>query len=379
MVDARSVRTLSGDRAIASRAVGIVRSDPWPGRGLRSAGPAPILAAMKHPATDLYPPLTPYATHELAVGDGHRLYVEECGRPDGIPAVFLHGGPGAGCEAGPSALLRSRALPHRPLRPARLRALHPPCRPGGQHHLGPGGGPASASASGSGIERWLVFGGSWGSTLALAYAADPPRAGAGPGGARHLPVPRRRRSAGSTRRGRTGSSRTTGRTSSPPSRPRSAHDLLARLSPPPDRRRRGGAHGGGQGLVDLGGAHRHPAAPTRTSRPTSPTPTWRSAWRASSATTSSTRPSWSPTNCCAMPTAWPTSPGSSSRGATTSSAPCAPPGSCTGPGRGPSSRSSRTPVTPPSSPASAPPWWRRRTASPALELTARDDRLCCSG
>ena len=54
---------------------------------------------MKHTQHDLYPPLTPYAAHDLPVGDGHRLYVEQCGHADGIPAVFLHGGPGAGCEA----------------------------------------------------------------------------------------------------------------------------------------------------------------------------------------------------------------------------------------------------------------------------------------
>src|SRR4051794_38695765 len=44
----------------------------------------------------LYPPVEPYATHRIAVGDGHELHVEEVGRPDGVPAVFLHGGPGGG-------------------------------------------------------------------------------------------------------------------------------------------------------------------------------------------------------------------------------------------------------------------------------------------
>ncbi len=44
----------------------------------------------------LYPPFEPYATRHVDVGDGHRLYVEEAGNPDGIPAVFLHGGPGGG-------------------------------------------------------------------------------------------------------------------------------------------------------------------------------------------------------------------------------------------------------------------------------------------
>ncbi|MEQ9489894.1 MAG: hypothetical protein RIM72_12985 [Alphaproteobacteria bacterium] len=46
--------------------------------------------------TTLYPELTPYRYDMLEVGDGHRLYWEACGNPDGVPAVFLHGGPGAG-------------------------------------------------------------------------------------------------------------------------------------------------------------------------------------------------------------------------------------------------------------------------------------------
>ena len=52
------------------------------------------------PEPDLYPPIEPYATHRIAVGDIQDLYLEECGNPDGVPAVFLHGGPGAGCEPG---------------------------------------------------------------------------------------------------------------------------------------------------------------------------------------------------------------------------------------------------------------------------------------
>ena len=46
----------------------------------------------------LFPPIKPYLTHALPVSGGHTLHVEECGRRDGIPVVFLHGGPGAGCE-----------------------------------------------------------------------------------------------------------------------------------------------------------------------------------------------------------------------------------------------------------------------------------------
>ena len=48
---------------------------------------------------ELFPATDPYRTHRLSVSHGHRLYVEECGRADGLPVVFLHGGPGAACES----------------------------------------------------------------------------------------------------------------------------------------------------------------------------------------------------------------------------------------------------------------------------------------
>ncbi len=120
-----------------------------------------------------YPPIEPYATHQLAVDPPHRLCVEECGNLGGIPALFLHGGPGAGCEpyhrrlfdpgryrivlfdqrgcgrSTPHASLEANTTGHLVADLERLRG-----------HLG--------------IERWLVFGGSWGSTLALAYAEAHP-------------------------------------------------------------------------------------------------------------------------------------------------------------------------------------------------------------
>ena len=46
----------------------------------------------------MYPEVLPYRSGHIDVGDGHRLYVEHCGNPDGIPALFLHGGPGGGCQ-----------------------------------------------------------------------------------------------------------------------------------------------------------------------------------------------------------------------------------------------------------------------------------------
>ena len=56
----------------------------------------------------------------LDVGDGHAVYWEECGNPDGKPVVFLHGGPGAGMLGEPPPAVRSGALPHHAVRPAQL-------------------------------------------------------------------------------------------------------------------------------------------------------------------------------------------------------------------------------------------------------------------
>lgn len=121
----------------------------------------------------LYPPIEPFLTDRLAVGQGHELYLEQSGNPDGIPALFLHGGPGAGC--GPSH--------RRFFDPERYRIILFDQRGSGRST------PHASVEHNStwdlvadmerirehlGIERWLVFGGSWGSTLALAYAETHP-------------------------------------------------------------------------------------------------------------------------------------------------------------------------------------------------------------
>lgn len=122
---------------------------------------------------DLYPPTEPFAVHELILDHDHRLYVEECGRPDGLPAIFLHGGPGAGCEPAHRGFFD----------PTRYRAVL-----FDQRGCGRSTPHASLVANTTwdlvadierirerlGIARWLVFGGSWGSTLALAYAETHP-------------------------------------------------------------------------------------------------------------------------------------------------------------------------------------------------------------
>lgn len=118
---------------------------------------------------ELYPPIEPFKSGMLNTGDGHQIYWELSGNPQGRPAVFLHGGPGSGCSpdhrrlfdperycvllfdqrgcgrSRPHASLDNNTTWHLVADIERLRVL-------------------------LGVEQWLVFGGSWGSTLALAYA-----------------------------------------------------------------------------------------------------------------------------------------------------------------------------------------------------------------
>ena len=121
----------------------------------------------------LYPPIEPNESGMLDVGDGHEIYYEECGNPDGKPAVFLHGGPGGGSTAAMRRFWNpdiyriilfdqrgsGKSTPHASLENnttwdlvADIERL--------REHLG--------------IDRWSVFGGSWGSTLGLAYAETHP-------------------------------------------------------------------------------------------------------------------------------------------------------------------------------------------------------------
>ena len=76
----------------------------------------------------LYPPIDPFDQRMLDVGDGHEVYVEQCGNPDGIPVVVLHGGPGGGCSPAMRRYFDPAHLPHHPVRSARLRPVAPACR-----------------------------------------------------------------------------------------------------------------------------------------------------------------------------------------------------------------------------------------------------------
>jgi proline iminopeptidase len=127
------------------------------------------------PTSPLFPDPPLRDSHALGVPGGHVLQVQEFGRADGIPAVVLHGGPGSGC----SPLLR------RVFDPARYRIVCPDQRGAGGSR--PRGGIECNTTDDLiadlrlvrehlGIARWLVVGGSWGATLALAHAAAEPDA-----------------------------------------------------------------------------------------------------------------------------------------------------------------------------------------------------------
>jgi len=129
-------------------------------------------------AAGLYPDVSPHAHGTLDVGDGNLVYWESCGNPRGTPAVVLHGGPGSGCTEW-----------HRRLFDPSLYRLvlfdQRACGRSTPHASDPGTDLTSNTTPNLiddierlrhrlDIERWLVFGGSWGRTLALAYAERHP-------------------------------------------------------------------------------------------------------------------------------------------------------------------------------------------------------------
>lgn len=133
------------------------------------------IAGHKSAVQHLYPPIEPFALQMLYVGDGHSVYMEQSGNPDGTPVVVFHGGPGGGCS------------------PAMRRYFDPTVYRiilFDQRGCGRSTPHASAEANTTwhlvddiemirktlDIERWIVFGGSWGATLALVYGITHPAA-----------------------------------------------------------------------------------------------------------------------------------------------------------------------------------------------------------
>lgn len=133
---------------------------------------------VRHHRTDLYPEIEPFASGQLPLDGGHVMYWEQSGNPHGVPVLFLHGGPGAGAAAAhrrffdpryyrivifdqrgcgrsrPHGVVQNNSTPHLV---ADIEAL--------RRHLN--------------IYQWILFGGSWGSTLALAYGTRWPQHCAG--------------------------------------------------------------------------------------------------------------------------------------------------------------------------------------------------------
>jgi proline iminopeptidase len=132
------------------------------------------MAALSSAEPALYPPLEPFAEEALPVGDGHALHVEQSGHPAGFPALFLHGGPGS----------RTRPLHRRFFDPQFYRIVLFDQRGCGRS-TPPGRTEANTTRllvadmerlrEHLGLERMMLFGGSWGATLALAYAIAHPQ------------------------------------------------------------------------------------------------------------------------------------------------------------------------------------------------------------
>ncbi len=128
--------------------------------------------------SELFDSIKPYVSHHLQVDDLHTLYIEECGNPTGLPVVFLHGGPGAGCSAYHRRYFDpdvyriilfdqrgcGKSTPHASLENNTSWDLVSDIELIREHLK---------------IEKWVVFGGSWGSTLGLLYAQTHPQSVSG--------------------------------------------------------------------------------------------------------------------------------------------------------------------------------------------------------
>lgn len=143
---------------------------PHPATHIRGTGKR---AGHAPPPLDLFPPLSPYSSGFLDTGDGHQIYWEQSGNENGIPVLFLHGGPGAGATP----------THRRFFDPDHYRIIIFDQRGCGRSH------PLGSLVNNTtaylledierlrehlNIQRWHIFGGSWGSTLALAYAQKNP-------------------------------------------------------------------------------------------------------------------------------------------------------------------------------------------------------------
>lgn len=130
-------------------------------------------SGQKRASDYLYPTVEPFDQRMLEVGHGHRIYVEQCGNPQGIPVLVLHGGPGGGCSPAmrryfDPTIFRivlfdqrgcGRSRPHASVEHNTTWNLI---------------ADIEAIRTSLGVERFILFGGSWGATLALVYAITHP-------------------------------------------------------------------------------------------------------------------------------------------------------------------------------------------------------------
>src|SRR6266545_3305200 len=173
----RSPRTVERRRPSSASPMPTTRRASFERRAPRRARRSPMHGALPKP--DPYPPIEPYETGKLDVGDGQSIYWEVSGNPAGKAAIALHGGPGSGSSPG-----RRRWFD-----PTRYRLVQLDQRGCGRST--PHAGDLSTDLATNtthhliadierlrehlGIERWLVWGASWGVTLALAYAERHPQ------------------------------------------------------------------------------------------------------------------------------------------------------------------------------------------------------------
>jgi proline iminopeptidase len=130
-------------------------------------------SGQKSTARTLYPHVEPFDARMLDVGDGHTVYMEQCGRPDGLPVVVLHGGPGGGCSPAmrryfDPEVFRIVLFDQRGCGRSRP---HASVEANTTWHLV---ADIEAIRQTLNIDKWVVFGGSWGATLALIYGETHP-------------------------------------------------------------------------------------------------------------------------------------------------------------------------------------------------------------
>ncbi len=148
------------------------RTEPAAGAAdLSSSPPPPVATGTAAGIRRLYPAIEPYARGEMDTGEGHVIYHEQCGNPTGLPVVVLHGGPASGCSP----------MQRRFFDPERFRIVLFDQRGCGRST--PRGAVTGNDTAALlrdleqlrrllGVERWIVFGGSWGASLGIAYAAN---------------------------------------------------------------------------------------------------------------------------------------------------------------------------------------------------------------